>query len=185
MGQQPRVRIPRSIANEARIAEGDLLSLDLADDGSIVLRSTRRTFRLDQLVSKITPKNRHKETAWGARWPRSLVKLAYVPEAGDLVWLDFNPQDGREQARRRPALILSPQSYNRKSGLALVCPITSRSKGYPFEVLPPDRFAVSGVILADHVKSVDWAARHATKIASCPPAPIEDVVGKLAALLGY
>jgi mRNA interferase MazF len=113
------------------------------------------------------------------------VKPVYVPEAGDLVWLDFDPQTGREQAGRRPALVLSPQSYNRKSGLALVCPITTHAKGYPFEVLLPDRFAVSGVILADHAKSVDWTARRATKIATYPPAVVEDVVGKLAALLGY
>ena len=75
----------------------------------------------------------------------------WIPNAGDLVWLTFNPQAGREQAGRRPAVVLSPEQYNRRSGLALVCPITSHVKGYPFEVELPPGLSVSGVILADHL----------------------------------
>jgi mRNA interferase MazF len=90
--------------------------------------------------------------------PRASVT---VPDRGDVVWLDFNPQTGDEQSGRRPALVLSPAAYNGKVGLALVCPITSRAKSYPFEVAMPEGTAVAGVILADQVKSLDWRARRA------------------------
>lgn len=82
----------------------------------------------------------------------------YVPEAGDIVWLDFDPQAGREQARRRPALVLTDQSYNRASGLAIVCPLTSKRKPYPFS-LPVIVDQVDGAVLVDHLKSMDWKAR--------------------------
>jgi mRNA interferase MazF len=113
------------------------------------------------------------------------VRAAYLPEVGDLAWLTFDPQAGREQAGRRPALVLSPKTYNEKSGLALVCPITNQAKGYPFEVPVPGGHGAAGVILADHVKSVDWKARRAEKLGRCPPEIIDEVVAKLAALLGY
>lgn len=90
-----------------------------------------------------------------SRWGRNLVNRTFVPDADDLVWLTFDPQKGREQAGRRPALVLSPAAYNAKSSLALVCPVTSRVKGYPFEVPLPAGLAVSGVVLADHIKSLD------------------------------
>ena len=90
-----------------------------------------------------------------------MVKRDYVPDRGDLVWLTFDPQAGREQAGRRPALVLSPTIYNERSGLAVVCPVTRRSKGYPFEVPLPVEQKVSGVVLADHLKSADWRARRA------------------------
>ena len=84
---------------------------------------------------------------------------SYVPRRGDIVWLTFNPQAGHEQAGRRPAVVLSPLSYNAKVGLALLCPITSAVKGYPFEVNLPHGLPISGVILANQVKSLDWQAR--------------------------
>ena len=84
---------------------------------------------------------------------------SYVPDRGDLVWLEFTPQAGSEQAGGRPALVLSPNTYNRKVGLALFCPVTSKTKGYPFEVLLPDGYAVSGVVLSDQLKSLDWRSR--------------------------
>ena len=77
------------------------------------------------------------------------------PKAGDLIWLSFTPQTGREQAGRRPALVLSPEAYKRKTGLALICPATRKVKGYPFAVLPPDQGAVQGVVLADQLRSLD------------------------------
>ncbi len=86
---------------------------------------------------------------------------ASAPDRGDIVWLDFSPQTGHEQSGRRPAVVLSPSAYNAKVGLALVCPITSQAKGYPFEVALPERSKVAGVILADQVKSIDWRARRA------------------------
>jgi len=83
----------------------------------------------------------------------------YVPDRGDLVWLEFTPQAGSEQCGRRPALVLSPKAYNGKVGLALFCPVTSKIKGYPFEVRLPDKSAVSGVVLSDQLKSLDWRSR--------------------------
>jgi mRNA interferase MazF len=85
----------------------------------------------------------------------------YVPDRGDLVWLEFTPQAGSEQRGRRPALVISPKAYNGKVGLALFCPITSKIKGYPFEVLLPDGYSVGGVILSDQLKSLDWRTRKA------------------------
>jgi len=113
------------------------------------------------------------------------VSAAYIPQAGDIIWLTFDPQAGREQAGRRPALVLSPGIYNAKSGLALVCPITNQSKGYPFEVAVPANHGVTGVILADHVKSVDWKARRAERAGWCPREAINEVRARLAPLFGY
>ena len=107
----------------------------------------------------------------------------YVPERGDAVWLDFNPQTGHEQAGRRPALVLSPSAYNRKVGLALFCPITNRVKGYPFEVVIKGGAQVSGVVLSDRVKSLDWRKRKAELIAKLPDATLGDVIKKLKTLL--
>lgn len=92
----------------------------------------------------------------------------YVPDRGDAIWFEFNPQAGHEQAGRRPALVVSPRAYNERVGLALVCPITNQAKGYPFEVDIPPGQKVSGVVLADQVKSLDWAARKAAFIATVP-----------------
>jgi len=109
----------------------------------------------------------------------------FVPDAGDLVWLTFDPQAGHEQAGRRPALVLSPRSYNQKSGLALVCPVTNQVKGYPFEIPVPPGCGVSGAILADHLKSLDWRARQGAKIGRIPPSTLDEVLARLAPLLGY
>jgi mRNA interferase MazF len=111
-----------------------------------------------------------------------LVK-AYVPDRGDIVWITLNPQAGHEQSGRRPAVVVSPRSYNGKVGLGLFCPITSRPKGYPFEVALPTDLAVQGVVLADHVKSLDWRARRADLAARLPDDTCAEVVGKLATLL--
>lgn len=92
------------------------------------------------------------------------MTAAYVPDRGDLVWLEFTPQTGSEQAGRRPALVISPKAYNAKVGLALFCPVTSRAKGYPFEVVLPEGSGVIGVVLADQLKSLDWRARKAKLI---------------------
>ncbi len=86
---------------------------------------------------------------------------AYVPDTGDLVWVDFDPQKGHEQSGRRPALVLSPIEYNRVVGLFIVCPVTTRIKGYPFEVPLPPGSKIAGAVLADHVKSLDWRRRRA------------------------
>ena len=103
-----------------------------------------------------------------------VVRRSYVPERGDIVWLDFNPVRGHEQSGRRPALVVSPYKYNAKSGLALVCPITSQVKGYPFEVEFKTK-AVHGVILADQIRSIDWTERRAEKISVVSEAVLTDV----------
>lgn len=107
----------------------------------------------------------------------------YVPRRGDIVWLSFTPQAGHEQAGRRPALVLSPSAYNGKVGLALFCPITSRAKGYPFEVAIPNGLAVTGVVLADQVKSLDWRARQAEFADRLADADINAVLGIVIAIL--
>lgn len=96
----------------------------------------------------------------------------FVPDRGDAVWLEFTPQAGHEQSGRRPALVLSPRAYNARVGLALVCPITSRAKGYPFEVEVPEGLGIAGVVLADQVKSLDWVARRAEFIEALPLAVV-------------
>lgn len=112
----------------------------------------------------------------------SLVKRGYLPEAGDLVWVSFDPQSGHEQAGRRPAVVLSPREYNEKVGLALTCPITSKVKGYPFEV-PLHASRIQGVVLADQVRSLDWRSRQFTFIERAPADTLIAVVQTLQTLL--
>jgi len=111
-----------------------------------------------------------------------LVSL-YVPKRGDAVWLDFNPQLGREQKGRRPAVVLSAEAYNDKVGLFIVCPITKQRKGYPFEVVIPPGLAVTGVILSDQIKSLDWRSRNAALICALPETVIQSVLQKAITLL--
>ena len=108
---------------------------------------------------------------------------AYVPARGDLIWLQFNPQAGHEQAGHRPAVVISPSSYNRRVGLALCCPVTSQVKDYPFEVLLPQGFGVEGAILSDQVKSLDWRVRKAKRIGKLPANVLQEAVGKILALV--
>jgi len=112
-----------------------------------------------------------------------VISQTYIPQRGDVVWITLNPQAGHEQAGRRPAVVLSPQSYNGKIGMAIFCPITNQIKGYPFEVLIPAGLPVLGAILSDQVKSLDWRARNAELICSLPTEVISEVLEKLNALL--
>jgi mRNA interferase MazF len=109
--------------------------------------------------------------------------MAYTPERGDVVWITFNPQAGHEQAGRHPAVVLSPKAYNSKVGLALLCPVTSQVKGYPFEVAIPDGLPINGVILSDQVKSLDWKVRKAEKACSLPEESIKKVLQRVKALI--
>jgi mRNA interferase MazF len=109
----------------------------------------------------------------------------YVPQRGDLVWIDFDPQAGHEQAGRRPALVLSPGSYNRATRLALFCPVTSRVKGYTFEVAVTGTNRVTGVVLADQVKNLDWSKRNTAFIERSDPELIEDVLARLTTLTEF
>jgi mRNA interferase MazF len=110
------------------------------------------------------------------------VVARYVPDAGDVVWLDFDPQAGREQSKRRPALVLTDQAYNRASGLVVACPLTSKRKPYPF-ALPMDLNRVEGAVLVDHIKSMDWQARKAAFHSKADPALVSKVRAYLGVLL--
>lgn len=109
--------------------------------------------------------------------------MDYTPQRGDIVWLNFNPQVGREQAGRRPAVVLSPGSYNGKVGLLLACPITSQVKGYPFEVAIPAGLKIRGVVLSDQVKSLDWRGRETEFVDRLPASAVNEVLAKISALL--
>lgn len=107
----------------------------------------------------------------------------YVPDRGDVVWIDFDPQAGHEQGGRRPAIVLSPRSYNRPSGLGLFCPVTSRGKGYPFEVPLPDISPVTGVVLVDQVRNLDWRSRRAAFIGALKEDVLVELMERLRPLL--
>jgi mRNA interferase MazF len=112
-----------------------------------------------------------------------MVNPKYVPQRGDVVWVTLNPQAGHEQAGRRPAVVLSPAAYNGKVGLAILCPITNQIKGYPFEVLIPDGLSITGAILSDQAKNLDWHARDAELICTLPTTTVGEVLQKLSTLL--
>jgi mRNA interferase MazF len=105
------------------------------------------------------------------------------PERGDVIWIDFDPQSGREQAGRRPALVLTPARYNRLVGLLIACPVTKQVKGYPFESPLPADLPIQGVVLSDHVRSLDWRTRRAEIICKVPGDLVDDVTAKVHALL--
>ena len=111
------------------------------------------------------------------------MAAGFIPARGDLVWLQFNPQAGHEQAGGRPALVISPRSYNKKVGLALFCPITSQVKGYPFEVELPGGSKVGGVVLSDQIKSLDWRLRKAKRLGAVSESILEEVTAKVLTLI--
>jgi len=109
-------------------------------------------------------------------------KKLYIPDRGDVIWISFNPQKGREQANKRPAVVLSPKIYNQKSSLALMCPITSKVKGYPFETVFKNK-KIQGAILCDQVRSLDWRARKVSFIEKVKPETLFEIQEKLLTLL--
>jgi len=112
-------------------------------------------------------------------------RASYVPARGDVIWLQFNPQVGSEQAGHRPALVISPKSYNGKVGLAVLCPLTTHVKGYPFEVVLPQGGKAQGAILADQVKSLDWRVRQAEKFDEVSDEVLAEVLAKIGTLIGW
>lgn len=112
-----------------------------------------------------------------------MVVKNYVPESGEVVWLEFDPQTGHEQKGTRPALVLSPSGYNAKTGLMVCCPIANQVKGYPFEVAISGNSAVAGVVLADQVKNLDWQAGNAKYKGRISADQMQEVRGKIKALL--
>jgi len=111
------------------------------------------------------------------------VKGAWVPERGDVIWLNFTPNAGHEQAGMRPALVVSRTAYNRNAGLCVVFPITSKSKGYPFEIKVPAGLSVAGFVLADQCRTVDWRQRQAAFLAKAPAALMKKTLERFVALV--
>ncbi|MCK5853096.1 endoribonuclease MazF [bacterium] len=112
-----------------------------------------------------------------------MSKAEYCPDRGDIIWLNFNPQSGHEQKGKRPAIVLSPMQYNSKVGLAVICPITNQIKNYPFEVKLPEKLKITGVILSDQIKSLDWKIRNAEFIAKVPGSIVEETINKFSTLI--
>ena len=112
-----------------------------------------------------------------------MVSKRYIPDRGEIVWLNFNPQAGHEQAGKRPSVVISPKIYNEKTNLAIFCPITSKIKGYPFEVKLPEACRIKGVILADQVKNLDWNVRKAEFICRIPDKTLEELIANLLLLI--
>ncbi len=112
-----------------------------------------------------------------------MVARSYVPDRGDIVWVDLNPTRGHEQAKTRPAIVVTPKSYNTRTGLMLACPITSEIKGYPFEVLLHGK-KTTGVVLSDQLRSLDWNVRNVHFIERAKPSVMTELTHKLSALIG-
>lgn len=108
--------------------------------------------------------------------------VKYIPKRGDIVWLDFDPQKGKETQKTRPALVISPLQYNQKTGLGLFMPITSQIKGYPFEVIIEDD-KIKGAVLSDQMRSLDWKARNARFVTQIPSSTVADILAKFQTLL--
>ncbi|MDR0316427.1 MAG: endoribonuclease MazF [Treponema sp.] len=111
-----------------------------------------------------------------------MVRKKYVPERGDIVWLNFNPGSGHEQQGKRPAIVISPKEYNEKTGLGLFCPITSKIKNYPFEVTIRSK-KINGVVLADQIKSLDWRTREIEFISHENPENVNEIISKINVLM--
>lgn len=112
----------------------------------------------------------------------AIARKAFVPDRADIIWLNFTPQSGHEQRGLRPALVLSPKNYNQKTGLAICCPITTKIKGYPFEVLVSGK-KIQGAVLSDHLKNLDWKSRKATFIEKATSTVMDECFAKISALL--
>jgi mRNA interferase MazF len=110
-------------------------------------------------------------------------RKTYIPERGDFVWITLNPVAGHEQAGRRPALVVSPRDYNRKTGLCVLCPATRQKKGYAFEVSVSHPDGTTSIILSDHLRNVDWRARNAERIQRVADSVLADVVARIEALI--
>jgi mRNA interferase MazF len=111
------------------------------------------------------------------------MQTSYCPDTGDIIDISFDPQEGREQRGRRPALVLTSRGYNRRAGLCVLCPITSQQKGYPFEVVIPAGHRIGGVVLSDQVKSLSWERRQAAFRCPSPDGVLRETKGKVRALL--
>lgn len=183
-GNSAAVRIPASVMQATQL-DLDALVEVREEAGRIVIEPVRqKTYELSKLLKGITSKNQHQPVDfWPSHGERGLVMAPrYVPQAGDIVWLNFTPQAGHEQAGHRPALVLSPAAYNDKTSLMICCPMTRQIKNYPFEVLIAGTPA--NVVLADQVKSLNWRVRKATRKRVVSREELADVRAKILALIG-
>lgn len=112
-----------------------------------------------------------------------MKKKTYIPGRGDAIWISLNPQAGHEQSGRQPALVISPAAYNAKVGLVILCPITNQIKGYPFEVVIPSGLEVTGAVLSDQIKNLDWKARRAEFACTLPEIVTQEVLKKISTLI--
>ena len=180
-GNSLAIRLPRAAAQSLGVQAGEPIDLVIKGD-RLEIRAARPRYRLAELVDQITPDNQP-EIVRRAAGRRGAV-VSEVPDTGDLVWLNFNPQAGHEQAGHRPALVLSPRIYHERTAFAVVCPITSDVMPYPFKVMLPEGLPIGGAVLADQVKSIDRGARQLRVAGPAPSAILLEVQAKLAALLG-
>lgn len=177
-GNSLGIRIPKQFAKQLHLHPGSPVHLEI-EDGKLIVHSPQ--YNLEDLLKEITPKNQHKLLNDDlAKGNRRMVK--YSPSRGDVIWLEFDPQKGKEIQKTRPALVISPQAYNMKTGIGLFGPITSKIKGYPFEVTI-EFVGIHGAVLSDQIKFLDWRARKAKLITRLPIEIVEDVLAKLKTLL--
>jgi len=185
-GNSLALRVPKAFAQELGASVGKAANMEVRD-GKLVVEIAksnrrRRRYTLDRLVAGISPKNRHASSNGG----RPLAKRSgdYYPDAGDLVWIDLNPTLGHEQSGHRPAIVLTPpRQYNVRSGLCIICPITSRARDYSFEVVIPNGRAISGIVLVDQVRSLSWEKRYVKMAGVAPVKLLDEVRERLAVLL--
>ena len=169
-GNSLGLRVTKAHAGDLGWTDGVVVDLTVDGDQLVVRSAARAAFRLLDLVTEISEYNMHS---------RSDAPGAPPPDRGDLIWLD-----GSGEGERRPALVLSPAVYNARVGLALVCPVATRIKGYPFEVVLKVGGRTVGAVLADQVETVDWRTRRIERIDEAPPAVVREVAARLAALTG-
>ena len=179
-GNSASVRIPAAVLKAARLSLNEPVDVR-EESGRIVIEPARRKeYDLAELLKGITRGNLH-----GGRYRREremVMAGSYVSDAGDIVWVSFNPQAGREQAGHRPAVVLSPAAYNAKTSLMVCCPMTTQIKNYPFEVLLSAENP--SVVLADQVRSLDWRKRRARRKGEISAAELAEVRAKIRALIG-
>jgi mRNA interferase MazF len=184
-GNSLALRVPKAFAAEVGLRNESPVDVSVVNGKIIIASVAEPKLTLEQLLTQVTEDNLHHEVdTWPGRRKRNMVSSeTYVPQRGEAVWITFNPQSGLERAGRRPAVVLSHGSYNGKVGLAILCPITNQIRGYPFEVLLPAGMAVTGAILSDQIKSLDWRARKAELICTLPIKIVSEALQKLGTLL--
>ncbi|MBK9305130.1 MAG: endoribonuclease MazF [bacterium] len=184
-GNSLALRIPKPFAQEIRARQGSEVDVALVEGKLVVSPVEQEAPNLEELLAGVTRENLPAAVDFGPPVGRGdlVTPGGYVPDRGDAVWISMNPQAGHEQAGRRPALVISPLAYNRKVGLAIMCPITSQVKGYPFEVLINAGAGVGGAILSDQVRSLDWRERRAEFVCRLPAETVAVVLEKLQTLI--